>query len=183
MMLELLPSEIPGCYELRPKVVEDVRGRFVKVFHEPTFASHGLETHFPEEYYSVSTQGVIRGMHFQLPPHDHVKLVYVVHGAVLDVVLDLRVGSPTYGCTANFELDARTANMAYVPRGVAHGFCVRTISATVFYRVSKIYAPEHDAGVLWSSVPVSWPTERPVLSERDLAFPELNAVNSPFRFE
>jgi dTDP-4-dehydrorhamnose 3,5-epimerase len=182
-MFALLPSAIHGCYELRPKVAEDVRGRFVKVFHEPTFASHGLETHFPEEYYSVSTQGVIRGMHFQLPPHDHVKLVYVVQGAIFDVVLDLRVGSPTYGCTASFELDAQIANMAYVPKGLAHGFCVRSSSAIAIYRVSTVYSPEHDVGVLWNSIPASWPTKHPILSERDQTFPVLDSIKSPFTFE
>ena len=181
-MMDLIASALLGCYEIRPSVSEDVRGRFVKVFHAPSFASRGLETQFPEEYYTVSKEGVARGMHFQLPPHEHVKLIYVVQGAVMDVVLDLRAGSPSFGQAAIFELSAAAANMVYVPRGFAHGFFVRSGTATMIYRVSTVYAPEHDAGVLWSSVNVPWPDRNPLLSERDRGFPVLQRFNSPFRY-
>ena len=123
-MFVLNKSKIAGCFELQPKVFEDVRGRFVKVFHEQAFAAQGLQTDFVEEYYSVSYKNVIRGMHFQLPPMDHVKMVYCVEGEVLDAVVDLRVGSLTYGQYALFELTAAKANSIYIPKGMAHGFCV-----------------------------------------------------------
>lgn len=93
-MFDLKPSKLSGCFELQPTAFDDVRGRFVKVFHEQAFAAQGLETAFAEEYYSVSCKNVVRGLHFQLPPMDHVKMVYCVEGEVLDAVVDLRVGSP-----------------------------------------------------------------------------------------
>lgn len=181
-MFDLKPSKLIGCYELQPKVFEDTRGRFVKVFHEPTFVAHGLETVFAEEYYSVSYKGVIRGMHFQLPPMDHVKIVYCVEGEVLDAVIDLRRGSPTYRCFDLFELSAAKANSLYIPKGMAHGFCVRSERAIMVYKVSTVYSPAHDAGVLWNSMGIPWPVTEPVLSERDMAFPKLEEFESPFSY-
>jgi dTDP-4-dehydrorhamnose 3,5-epimerase len=179
-MLELKPSKLAGCYELQPKAFEDARGRFVKVFHAPTFAAQGLETAFAEDYYSVSCKNVIRGMHFQLPPMDHVKMVYCVEGEVLDAVVDLRNGSPTYGRFDLFELSAAKANSIYIPKGMAHGFCVRSERAILVYKVSTVYSPAHDAGVLWNSMGIPWPNTEPILSERDAAFPRLDTFVSPF---
>ena len=179
-MFELKPSKLAGCYELQPKAFEDARGRFVKVFHVPTFAAHGLETAFAEEYYSVSYKNVIRGMHFQLPPMDHVKMVYCVEGKVLDAVVDLRKGSPTYGRFDLFELSAAKANSLYIPKGMAHGFCVRSERAIMVYKVSTVHSPAHDAGLLWNSMEIPWPIAEPILSERDAAFPRLDTFVSPF---
>src|ERR1700739_3724115 len=95
--MKLLPTAIAGCYQIVPNVFRDERGAFVKVFHEELFREHGLRTDFAEEYYSVSRERVLRGLHFQTPPHDHAKLVYCLQGSVLDVALDLRLGSPDYG--------------------------------------------------------------------------------------
>ena len=106
-MLEIKPTKLAGCFEMQSKVLEDIRGHFVKVFHTKEFAAHGLETNFVEEYYSVSSKNVIRGMHFQTPPMEHVKVVYCVQGSVLDVTVDLRVGSPTYG--QNFVIELNSA--------------------------------------------------------------------------
>ncbi len=155
----------------------------MKVFHEQAFAAQGLETHFTEEYYSVSHKNVIRGMHFQLPPMDHVKMVYCVQGEVMDVVVDLRVGSPTYGQHAVFELSAAQANSIYIPKGMAHGFCARSEQAIMVYKVSTTYSPEHDAGILWDSLGVTWPTTDAILSARDQCFPALAQFESPFRYE
>lgn len=179
-MFDLKPSRIAGCFELQPKVFEDNRGRFVKVFHEQTFLELGLETAFAEEYYSVSYKNVIRGMHFQLPPMDHVKMVYCVKGEVMDAVVDLRLSSPTYGQYQLFELSAAKANSIYIPKGIAHGFCVRSGQAIMVYKVSMIYSPEHDAGVLWNSVSIPWPSEQPCISDRDKSFPALADFVSPF---
>ena len=181
-MFDLRPSKLVGCYELQPKVFEDARGRFVKVFHEQAFAAQGLETGFAEEYYSVSHKNVLRGMHFQLPPMDHVKMVYCVEGEVLDAVVDLRVGSPTYGCFDLFELSAAKANSLYIPKGLAHGFCVRSALAIMVYKVSTVYSPAHDAGVLWDSMEIPWPISEPVMSARDATFPRLNEFVSPFSY-
>lgn len=182
-MFDLKPSRLAGCFELQPKIFDDVRGRFVKVFHEQAFISQGLATHFAEEYYSVSHKNVVRGLHFQLPPVDHVKMVYCVLGEVMDVVVDLRVGSPTYGQHAVFELSDTKANSVYIPKGMAHGFYARSEHAIMVYKVSTVYSPEHDAGILWNSAGIPWPVNDAILSARDKGFPALGEFTSPFRYE
>lgn len=179
-MFALNKSKIKGCFELQPKIFEDARGRFVKTFHEQEFASRGLETKFEEEYYSISHKSVIRGLHFQLPPMDHVKMVYCVEGEVLDAVVDLRIDSPTYGEFELFELSAAKANSIYIPKGLAHGFCVKSELAVLMYKVSTIYSPESDAGIHWNSVGIPWCTDTPILSDRDLSLPIFNEFISPF---
>lgn len=182
-MFDLKPSKLAGCFELQPKAFDDARGRFVKVFHEQAFAAQGLETNFEEEYYSISHKNVIRGLHFQLPPMDHVKMVYCVEGEVLDAVVDLRVGSPTYRQYALFELSAAKANTVYIPKGIAHGFCAVSARATMIYKVSTVYSPAHDAGVLWNSAGIPWPITDAILSARDQGFPALENFVSPFSYE
>ena len=182
-MFDIHPIDIPGCYELRPKVQEDPRGRFVKVFHRGEFEKNNLEVNFTEEYYSYSKRGVIRGMHFQSPPCDHVKLVYCPFGEVFDVVVDLRLGSPTYGQARSIILSAEAANYIYIPKGIAHGFCVKSDSAILVYKVSSTYSPQHDSGLLWSSIGINWSEESPIISERDQKFSGLSDFESPFIYE
>ncbi len=175
-------TAIPGCYELTPRILSDERGVFVKTFHEGIFKEHGLTTDWREEYYSVSRRGVLRGLHFQLPPHDHDKLVYCTAGVVLDAVADLRKGSPAYGGHVMLELSAEKGNMLYIPRGLAHGFYVKSEAATMMYKVSSVYAPEHDAGILWNSAGIPWPDENPILSDRDRQLPAAHQLQCLFSF-
>lgn len=182
-MFDLRPTAIPGCFEIQPRVFEDARGRFVKPYQRDAFARHGLQTAFAEEFYSRSRKGVVRGLHFQTPPEDHVKLVYCVQGRVFDAVVDLRVGSPAYGKACTFELDAERGNCLYIPRGLAHGFCALTDDATMVYMVSTAHAPQHDSGILWNSAGIDWPVAEPLLSERDAGFVPLSRFASPFRHE
>lgn len=178
-MFKIKTTKIPGCFELLPRVQTDLRGKFIKIFHRDFFAQNGLENNFVEDYYSVSRKAVIRGMHLQLPPRDHVKLVYCVKGEVLDVVLDLRKGSPTYGQFNAITLNAGRANCVYIPKGLAHGFFA--ISQTIMvYKVSTAYSPLHDVGILWNSFAMAWPTANPILSARDRSFPAFNVFESPF---
>jgi dTDP-4-dehydrorhamnose 3,5-epimerase len=179
-LFELKSSKLSGCFELQPKAFDDARGRFVKVFHEQAFAENGLATEFAEEYYSISHKNVIRGLHFQLPPMDHVKMVYCVHGEVIDAVVDLRTESPTYRHHALFKLSAAKANCIYIPKGMAHGFCVVSEQAIMVYKVGSTYSPRHDAGVLWSSADIPWPVDNPCISDRDNSFPKLADFSSPF---
>lgn len=181
-MMKITEIRIPGCYEITPLVLRDERGAFVKTFHHKVFSGHGLTTDWREEYYSTSHHGVLRGLHFQLPPHDHDKMVYCLTGRVLDAVVDLRKGSPTYGRYALLELDAENANMLYIPRGLAHGFYVLSDSATMLYKVSSVHAPEHEAGILWSSVGIPWATGSPCLSQRDTLLPTFERFSSPFQY-
>ena len=119
-------------------------------------------------------------MHFQKPPSDHVKVVYCVQGEVYDVVVDLRRGSPTYLQSAAMILSAQLGNIIYIPRGVAHGFCATTELATLVYKVSSVYDPLADSGVLWNSVGIDWPISNPILSHRDATFQALDQFKSPF---
>lgn len=182
-MFTVKETSIQGCYEIQPSIFDDVRGRFVKIFHMDEYVRLGLETSFREEYYSRSHLGVIRGMHFQTPPSDHVKLVYCVHGEVQDVALDLRKGSPTYGKSIGIVLSAEKGNFIYLPKGIAHGFCTRSESATLVYKVSTVYDPKHDTGILWSSFGMKWPVSNPIVSSRDASFPMLDQFESPFIYE
>lgn len=183
MKINLKPSKILGCFEIIPETFKDERGTFVKTFHESVFKENRLEINYPEEYYSFSHKRVLRGLHFQLPPMDHIKLVYCVLGKVFDVVVDLRVGSPTYGQFETFELSSEKANMIYIPKGLAHGFYVLSESAIMVYRVTTVYSPEHDTGILWNSVGIPWPDEKPIISKRDSEFKPFKDFKSPFIYQ
>lgn len=175
-------TSISGCYQLFPLVNNDNRGSFVKTFHKDVFAKHGLITEFAEEYYSVSYKGVLRGLHFQTPPHAHFKLVYCLAGKVQDAIVDLRVGSPTYKKSATFELSSGLGNILYIAPGIAHGFYALTDEVIMQYKVTTVYAPEHDNGIRWDSAGISWPSSTPIISDRDSRFSSLVDFHSPFRF-
>ena len=181
-MFEMKPTKIFGCFQINPHIFSDHRGRFVKIFHKKEFSLLGIETNYEEEYYTTSNYGVVRGLHFQSPPFYHAKLIYCIQGEVFDVVLDLRVGSPTYGKTSSLSLGAELANCLYIPKGVAHGFCVLSEKATLVYNVSSVHSDEHDSGILWNSVNIDWPVNTPLLSDRDMRFPKFTDFVSPFFF-
>ena len=181
-MFEYHDTALPGCLRIVPPRSADLRGRFVKVLHADAFRARGLETHFAEEFYTVSGSRVLRGLHFQVPPHDHVKLVYCVVGQVLDVAVDLRRGSPTYGRSAMIELSAENEQMLYIPRGFAHGFLVTSPEAILVYKVGTVHSPQHDRGVRWDSAGINWPEGAKVISDRDLGLPPLGEFQTPFRF-
>ena len=176
-------TELAGCFELQCRVLRDSRGCFVKTFHREVFEAHGLNTVWREQYWSASTRGVLRGMHFQVPPAAQAKLVYCVSGAVLDVVLDLRSNSETYGQHIMRELSADNGLALYIPVGFAHGFLTLSADAVMCYTVETVYSPEHDRGVHWRGCDVAWPLEQgvtPLISGRDEGFPDLEAFESPF---
>ena len=173
-------TEIGDCVVIRPRIQRDARGHFVKIFQHSAFRELGLRTDFVEEYYSVSRRGVLRGLHCQLPPHAHAKLVYCVAGTVMDVGLDLRRVSPTYRQHIVRELSAENGAAMYLPAGMAHGFYVRSEAATLIYKVTSEYAPLHDTGVRWDTAGISWPEQSPTVSERDSLLPSLDTFESPF---
>jgi dTDP-4-dehydrorhamnose 3,5-epimerase len=184
MSNEINASEtpIPGCRQIQFSAHSDCRGIFVKVFHRPSFAENALEVNFAEVFYTVSYEKVLRGMHLQLPPADHSKLVYCVAGCVMDVALDLRRGSPTFSSHMVVELSAKSHNGLFLPAGVAHGFYVLQPPAIIVYHVTSKHEPELDAGVRWDSFGAPWPDEAPVVSLRDAVLPPLSRFNSPFEF-
>jgi dTDP-4-dehydrorhamnose 3,5-epimerase len=181
--MDIEPTGIPGCHLLQAKVMRDLRGTFVKTFHTPRFEELGLRTDWREEYFSISTQNVVRGMHFQTPPADHAKMVFCLTGEVLDVVVDLRLGSPTFGHAQGFTLSAENGRGLYLPTGCAHGFVSMSETSGMYYKVTSVHSPEHDAGIAWDSIDFEWPVRNPALSERDSKHPRLANFVSPFVFD
>ncbi len=179
---QLIQTGIPGCMEARFPAHPDERGVFVKTFQCSAFQRQGLETNFVEVFYTVSGENVLRGMHLQLPPANHAKLIYCIAGSVSDAVLDLRQGSPSYGKHAFIELSAGSCNGVYLPSGVAHGFCVRTAPAIIVYHVTAEHTPHLDVGVAWNSFEAVWPTNSPIVSARDASLPPLADFDSPFTY-
>jgi dTDP-4-dehydrorhamnose 3,5-epimerase len=158
----------------------DARGTFVKTFHQTSLASAGIEFTLRESYYSFSHKDVIRGMHFQLPPHQHSKVVFCAHGSILDVIVDLRKSSPTYGHHYATELSAANHKAYFIPEGFAHGFKALTDDAMTYYLVSSEYSNGHDTGIRYDSIGFDWDVFDPVLSARDLSFATLAEFDSPF---
>jgi len=158
----------------------DNRGNFTKTFHNELLLSAGIDFQLKESYFSLSHQGVIRGMHFQLPPHQHSKIVFCPQGAILDVIVDLRKNSATYGQCYAHELSAENHKAYYIPEGFAHGFKALTNDAMTYYLVSSVYNKDNDTGILYNSIPFDWELDEPIISPRDVSFPKLSDFKSPF---
>ncbi len=178
--MKVLASLLPGCAFIKGHRFVDARGMLVKSFRRTLFEEYRLPCDFRETYFSRTEEGALRGLHFQVPPQDHYKLVACLSGESLNVGVDLRKGSPTYRQAFGFEL--KTGDAIYFPAGIAHGFCARQGGVDLLYQVSTEYAPEYDAGILWSSVGFEWPLSNPTLSKRDQSFPCLADFVSPFTY-
>lgn len=177
----LHPTVLEGYAEVRLRPHRDARGLFLKTYHEATFRDLGLDTVWREEFISTSSRGVIRGMHFQAPPHQHAKFVVCLAGRVLDVALDLRAGSPTYGRCAAVELSVDKANGLYIPEGFAHGFQALEDGSSLLYKVSSMHSPAHDQGLRWDSFGFQWPLVPPIISTRDATFGMFENFQTPFQ--
>ncbi|MSR22661.1 MAG: dTDP-4-keto-6-deoxy-D-glucose epimerase [Gemmatimonadetes bacterium] len=175
------PTTLEGYFEVQPPVHADARGRLIKTFDSTAFEALGLASMFSEHYFSESARGVLRGLHFQAPPHVVAKLVYCIRGRVLDVALDLRASGPTYGQIAMVELDAERGNGVFVAEWLAHGFLALTDQAIVSCSMTGVYQPASDAGIRWDSAGISWPHLGPQLSEKDRHLPRFSEFRSPFR--
>jgi len=179
--IDSMTTSIPGCRFFRYGYFKDERGYFAKPFANPQLEGLGLPFQVAETFFSESAAGVLRGLHFQVPPFDHNKIVVCLRGRVLDLVLDLRVGSPTFGKTFACELSAEEPIALFIPRGLAHGFYSRSDASLMAYWVDAPYSKEHDLGIRWDSVGFSWPDRAPVVSVRDQTFPTFQELRSPFR--
>jgi dTDP-4-dehydrorhamnose 3,5-epimerase len=177
---EIIPTPIGGCVEIIPRIFEDERGRFIKLFHQDFFMQHQLNPVYEEQYYSVSSHRVLRGLHFQIPPHAHVKLVSCISGSILDVVVDLRRNSATFKKVSSLELNAQKGNMLYVPEGLAHGFYVLSSQCIFLSMNSRKFSAECDSAIYWDSIGFTWPDRDPVVSEKDKNAIPLNSFISPF---
>jgi dTDP-4-dehydrorhamnose 3,5-epimerase/CDP-3, 6-dideoxy-D-glycero-D-glycero-4-hexulose-5-epimerase len=170
---------LPGTWVVSLKRFEDIRGTFVKTYARSMFDLYDVGFEWQEEFYSTSTKDVIRGMHFQLPPHDHVKLVYCPLGAVEDVLLDLRSG-PGYGRVAKVLLTAEQPSMVFIPQGIAHGFRALVDGSLMVYKTSTEHVPMADAGIRWDSFGHDWGLKQPTMSDRDRQHPRLATFVTPF---
>ncbi len=170
---------LPGAWHLRLKRFVDARGSFVKTYARSVFAAQGVAIELLEEFYSISHRDVIRGLHFQLPPHNHAKLVYCPVGAVLDVLVDLRRG-PGQGQVRSVELRGDEPSVLLIPSGIAHGFRALRDDSLMVYKTTTEHAPSHDAGIRWDSIGFDWGATAPIVSARDSAHPALADFDSPF---
>jgi dTDP-4-dehydrorhamnose 3,5-epimerase len=182
-IMEIKELMIPGCFRILPNMTVDRRGAFIKTFVKEEYQASGLFCDFVEEYYSRSYHGVIRGLHFQIPPHEHYKLVVCLFGNIIDVIVDLRIGSPTFRKFDSLEMDADHNDLLYLPPGIAHGFISLSEITVVAYKVSSLYSPNHDTGIRWDSIPFDWGIENPILSDRDKSFLGLEELESPFTYQ
>jgi dTDP-4-dehydrorhamnose 3,5-epimerase len=177
--MELIQELLPGCFLLKPKKLEDQRGCFVKTYHKSLSTELGVNLEICEEFYSISHKNVLRGMHFQLPPHAHAKLVYCPQGAVCDVLLDLRAGLG-YGRVASAQLSGKNGHVIYIAKGIAHGFLALTDESLMIYKTSTVHNPAFDGGIRWDSFNFDWGVSEPCLSERDQKHPSLSSFSTPF---
>lgn len=184
-MIEVKKTDIEGVLIIEPKVFGDARGYFLESFNAKEFAEKtGLNINFVQDNESMSSYGVMRGLHFQNPPYTQSKLVRCVKGAVLDVAVDIRKGSPTYGQHVAVELTEDNHRQFFVPRGFAHGFAVLSETAVFQYKCDNFYAPQAGGGIsiLDESLGIDWkiPTEKALLSEKDTKHALLKDFDSPF---
>lgn len=184
-MIEVKKTDIEGVLIIEPKVFGDARGYFLESFNAKEFAEKtGLNINFVQDNESMSSYGVMRGLHFQTPPYTQSKLVRCVKGAVLDVAVDIRKGSPTYGQHVAVELTEDNHHQFFVPRGFAHGFAVLSETAVFQYKCDNFYAPQADGGIsiLDDSLGIDWkiPTGKALLSEKDTKHSLLKDFDSPF---
>lgn len=173
-------TEIQGCLKVDLPIFEDDRGSFLKTFSFSSFKSFGLTTKCTEEYLTRSRRNVVRGMHFQTPPHEHEKVVYCLDGAITDVVLDIRKKSQSYGKYVVFEISSEKPCAVVIPAGCAHGFLTISTQATVLYRVSSEHSKENDIGISWDSFGYTWNVNQPILSGRDKQHRAFKDFESPF---
>lgn len=166
--MKVIPTELPGVLLVDPVVFPDERGYFLETWSEPRYAEAGLSVRFVQDNLSFSQRGVLRGLHFQ-EPFAQGKLVSVVWGEVFDVVVDIRLGSPTFGRWMGYTLSAASARQLYIPEGFAHGFLVTSDEALFAYKCTRPYHPEAEITLLWSDpdLGIDWPIDSPVVSVKD----------------
>jgi len=168
---------LEGVFIVEPKVFGDDRGYFLETYHKLKYRELGIPVEFVQDNLSFSCEGTLRGLHYQ-HPHGQAKLVQVLSGHVLDVTVDIRSGSPTFGKWVGIHLSDENKRQVYIPKGFAHGFCVLSETTLFSYKCSDIYAPDCEGGVLWcdSDIEIEWPVKEPILSEKDAKYPRLRDI-------
>lgn len=184
--MEVIKTSIEGVVIIEPRIFKDARGYFFESFSQKEFDEKVRPIHFVQDNESMSSYGVMRGLHFQRPPYTQSKLVRCVRGRVLDVAVDIRKGSPTYGQHVAVELTEENHRQFFIPRGFAHGFAVLSETAVFQYKCDNFYAPQADGGISIKdeSLGIDWqiPVEKAILSEKDLRHIRLEEFDSPFDY-
>jgi dTDP-4-dehydrorhamnose 3,5-epimerase len=168
--MEIRELDITGVYEIVLKPIGDHRGFFMRTYDESIFRQNGLSTQWVQENHSFSAQkGTIRGLHFQFPPYSETKVVRCVYGEIMDVFVDLRRDSTTFGKWGSLILNPQKQNMVYIPRGFAHGFCTLSENTHILYKVDNVYSRESESGLLWNDdqLNIQWGIGNPIISEKD----------------
>ncbi len=180
--MEVIKTDISDLYIVKPKVFEDNRGYFFESYNKELFLRNGIDQNFVQDNESKSSKGVLRGLHFQKPPFAQGKLVRVMRGSVLDVAVDIRKNSPTYGQWASVELTQDNKWMYWIPPGFAHGFVTLEDNTVFFYKCTNVYNKESEGSILWNDpdLNIDWKVENPILSEKDKTGPPFKDFVSPF---
>ena len=174
--------QIPEVILVTSKSFPDKRGFFLENFKNSEFTTNGIKTKFVQDNFSHSVKGVLRGLHYQKNPKAQAKLVSALRGEIFDVAVDIRKNSPTFGQWVGEILSDENHNSLYIPEGFAHGFCVLSENADVFYKVNNEYSPENERGVLWNDphINIMWPIDTPILHEKDSSLPTLENADIDF---
>lgn len=183
--MKIIDTALDDVKIIEPKVFKDKRGFFMESYHEQRFKELGITDNFKQDNHSLSLEkGVIRGLHYQLYPNAQTKLVRVITGAIYDVVVDIRQGSPTFGKWVGVTLSDRNHHMLVVPKGFAHGFCTLSSDTHVQYKVDEYYAAEDDQGILWNdpTLAIDWPISKPILSDKDRKQPLFREAENNFHY-
>lgn len=178
--MKITNTEFTELFIIENTIHSDLRGDFIKIFNSKVMEEYGLNVKIKEIYYSTSKKNVLRGMHFQTPPYDHAKFVQVINGQILDVVIDIRKSSKTFGKCFSIILSSIDGKSLYIPTGFAHGYLALEDNTTVLYQTTSEYSNENDQGLKYSSIPFKWPIEKPIISERDRNLVDFSAFNTPF---
>ena len=185
--MAFIQTDFPGLIIIEPTVFADSRGYFFESYNENNFKAAGINIRFVQDNQSSSSYGVIRGLHYQLHPHAQTKLIRVLSGSILDVVVDLRKGSPTYGRVFSLELSAVNNKQLLIPKGFAHGFSVLSETAEVMYKCDAFYHKESEAGIVFNDadLEIDWqiPADKAIVSDKDLVHPSFQHCKNNFVFE
>lgn len=185
--MPFIDTSFPGLFIFEPRVFEDSRGYFFESFNDRIFREQGIATQWVQDNQSSSCYGVIRGLHYQLPPNAQTKLVRVLRGEILDAVVDIRKGSPTFGKAFTVVLSAENKKQLLVPKGFAHGFSVLSPQAEVLYKCDGFYAKESEGGIIYNDpeLNINWqvPAEKAIISDKDLVLPTLANCSNTFEFD
>lgn len=185
--MPIIKTTFPGLLIFEPAVFEDSRGYFFESYNEQAFSGAGIEIRFVQDNQARSAYGVIRGLHYQLNPYAQTKLIRALSGKILDVVVDIRKGSPTYGKVYTLELSAENKKQLLVPKGFAHGYSVLSETAEVFYKCDVFYNKEAEGGIAYNdpSLQIDWmvPAGHAVISGKDKLYPAMSDCNNNFVFE